>query len=222
MKEVSGRTMLKILLAEGIGTFILTAAVVALETMSSSTSIASFGYGAVFAPLAIAFVVIAVIYMFGPFTGANLNPAVTIGLAVYKKLPWAQVPVYIGAQILGALGGVAMVRFMMGIDLLTVTTYANTAERAVGGFFGGLVLLLVIMLAVLGRIKSEHAPVAIGLAFGAALMTATVVSGVSLNPAIAAGLLTDFSSWGTYLFSIIGGVAGASLAIIIHEVAAGE
>lgn len=45
----------------------------------------------------------------GPFTGAHLNPAVTIGLASAGKFPWAMVVPYVLAQILGAYCGATLV-----------------------------------------------------------------------------------------------------------------
>ena len=44
----------------------------------------------------------------GPYSGAHLNPAVTIGLAVAGKFDWNLVPGYIGAEILGAMIGVGI------------------------------------------------------------------------------------------------------------------
>src|SRR4029450_3646156 len=47
------------------------------------------------------------VYAVGRITGAHLNPAVTIGLAVIGSFPWADVPGFIAAQMIGAfLGGV--------------------------------------------------------------------------------------------------------------------
>ena len=45
----------------------------------------------------------------GPVSGAHLNPAVTIGLAVAKKFSWDLVPSYIAAQMIGAMAGAFLV-----------------------------------------------------------------------------------------------------------------
>ncbi len=48
----------------------------------------------------------------GPYSGAHLNPAVSIGLAVGGLFPWADVPMYILAQLLGAMVGSFLVYAM--------------------------------------------------------------------------------------------------------------
>src|SRR5205814_10433254 len=52
--------------------------------------------------LAFATIVVATVYALGHVGGNHINPAVTLGLAVSGKFPWAQVPAYIGAQVVGA------------------------------------------------------------------------------------------------------------------------
>lgn len=41
----------------------------------------------------------------GPYSGAHINPAVTLGLAVAGSFPWSEVPSYLLAQLIGAMGG---------------------------------------------------------------------------------------------------------------------
>jgi len=56
-----------------------------------------------------AFAVTVAVYAVGTFSGAHLNPAVTIGLASIGKFAWASVPTYIAAQMLGAFLGAVIV-----------------------------------------------------------------------------------------------------------------
>ena len=45
----------------------------------------------------------------GPYSGAHINPAVSIGLAIAGEFPWESVPLFISAQILGAMAGSILV-----------------------------------------------------------------------------------------------------------------
>jgi glycerol uptake facilitator protein len=49
------------------------------------------------------------VYAVGRISGAHLNPAVTVGLATIGKFPWASVPSYIIAQMIGAFAGAVLV-----------------------------------------------------------------------------------------------------------------
>ncbi len=49
------------------------------------------------------------VYAAGQFSGAHINPAVTLGLASIGELPWADVPTYIGGQFVGAFIGAVLV-----------------------------------------------------------------------------------------------------------------
>ncbi|MEO6134913.1 MAG: MIP/aquaporin family protein [Ginsengibacter sp.] len=56
-----------------------------------------------------ALAVFAGVVVAGPYSGAHLNPAVSIGLAIAGKFPWADVPSYILAQMIGAMLGALLV-----------------------------------------------------------------------------------------------------------------
>jgi glycerol uptake facilitator protein len=49
------------------------------------------------------------VYAVGRISGAHLNPAVSIALATIGSFPWAEVPGYIGAQMVGAIAGAVLV-----------------------------------------------------------------------------------------------------------------
>jgi glycerol uptake facilitator protein len=49
------------------------------------------------------------VYAVAQFSGAHINPAVTIGLASIGELPWSDVPIYIAGQFLGAFIGATLV-----------------------------------------------------------------------------------------------------------------
>ncbi|MBU2927312.1 MIP/aquaporin family protein [Winogradskyella psychrotolerans] len=48
----------------------------------------------------------------GPYSGAHINPAVTVAVAIAGKFPWADVPMYILAQMIGAMIGATAVWLM--------------------------------------------------------------------------------------------------------------
>src|SRR5215213_598096 len=53
--------------------------------------------------------VMVAVYAVGRLSGAHLNPAVTLALAATGSFPWAEVPSYVAAQILGAFAGAIVV-----------------------------------------------------------------------------------------------------------------
>lgn len=96
-------------LAEFIGTMVLIMfgnGLLAGLTLNKSLSqganwvVVTFGWG---------FAVMIGIYVAGAYSGAHLNPAVTIALAVGGSFPWADVVPYIIAQIAGAFVGASIV-----------------------------------------------------------------------------------------------------------------
>lgn len=48
------------------------------------------------------------IYTIGGISGAHINPAITVALAVWRRFPWSRVPVYVVAQLVGAAVAAAL------------------------------------------------------------------------------------------------------------------
>src|SRR5579859_2165231 len=88
--------------AEFIGTFWLV-----LGGCGSAVLAAAFpGLGIGFLGVALAFglTVLTMAYAIGHISGGHLNPAVSIGLAVGRRFPASELPAYIVAQVVGAIG----------------------------------------------------------------------------------------------------------------------
>ena len=98
------------------------------------------------------------VYAVNSFSGAHLNPAVTVGLAAIGKFPWAQVPLYVAAQMIGAFVGgwlhlseswvIGYAGFFAGTlvyfatrDMIPGARQAGTARSAFATVAGGAVLM---------------------------------------------------------------------------------
>src|ERR1041384_2625789 len=76
---------------------------------------------------ALAMIVVALIYAIGHVSGCQINPAVTVALALTGKMPWRSVPGYLAAQVAGAVLGAYAIIGVLGhkaVDLgLGVAAY---------------------------------------------------------------------------------------------------
>lgn len=153
--------------------------------------------GLVVITLAWGFAVFTGVVVAGPYSGAHLNPAVSVGLAVAGVFPWQDVPMYILAQMIGAGLGAFFAwlaykdhyRITEDSNLILATFstgpairnyLSNTITEAIGTF----VLVFVVLYIVGPEISSEQmGEVAIGLGSLGALPVAllVVVIGMSLG-----------------------------------------
>ena len=69
---------------------------------------------------------IALIFAFSESSGAHFNPAVTLSSAARRIFPWHETPVYIAAQITGAVSGVALANGMFGLPLFFASRHIRT------------------------------------------------------------------------------------------------
>lgn len=110
--------LLKRATAEAVGTALLLAAIVGSGIMAQRLSGGNVALALLCNTLATGGVLAAIILALGPISGAHFNPAVTIADAWQRGLPWREVPAYIGAQIVGAIAGVASANLMFDEPVL--------------------------------------------------------------------------------------------------------
>ncbi len=112
-------------LFELVGTFVLILlgdGVVACTNLKKSKGL---GGGWVVITLGWGFAVMCGVFIAGPYSGAHLNPAVTLGLAAAGKFAWAEVLPYICAQMIGGLLG-AIAVYLFYKDHFDATEDADT------------------------------------------------------------------------------------------------
>jgi glycerol uptake facilitator-like aquaporin len=151
----------RLALAEFIGTCFLLAAVVGSGIMGTRLSGGNDGIALLANSLATGGALIALIGLFGPVSGAHFNPAVTFFTALRERGIWRlQAPVYVLAQLSGAVAGVVLAHAMFGLDLVQVSTH----ERATGGeIIGEIVATSGLLLTIwgVGRSKPDAIPVSV-------------------------------------------------------------
>jgi glycerol uptake facilitator protein len=180
------------------------------------------------------------IYASGQFSGAHLNPAVTIALAAAGKFPWEKVPMYILAQFIGAMIGAGAVFLAYyphweatedGPTKLAVFSTGpaikNTGANFICEFIATFILLFTIMVIGANKYSEGLGPIVVGILILGLGLSFGGPTGYALNPArdlgprIMHALLpikgkgsSDWGySWIPVVAPICGGVCGALAAV---------
>ncbi|MGB4400376.1 MAG: MIP/aquaporin family protein [Daejeonella sp.] len=130
----------------------------------------------------------------GPYSGAHLNPAVTIGLAIVGKFDWAMVPSYFLAQLLGAMTGALFVWLKYidhfkatedkGLKLAAFSTgpaIKNNLANLFSEIIGSFVLLIVIFHITNAEIVDTKTPLGLGSIGAIPVMFLVWAIGLSLG-----------------------------------------
>jgi glycerol uptake facilitator protein len=190
-----------------------------------------------------AFAVMVGVLIAGPISGAHLNPAVTLGLAINGATPWSEVPVYWAGELIGAFLGAVLVylhyyphwKETEDADLKLAVYSTGPAIRTplwniVSEVIGTFVLMFVILafsagsnkagLASLGPLPVAFLVLVIGLSLGG-------TTGYAINPArdlsprVAHFILPipgkRDSDWGYSWIPVIGPLVGAALAALVYS-----
>jgi glycerol uptake facilitator-like aquaporin len=179
----------QLLFAEFLGTAFLLAVIVGSGVMGQRLSGGNEAIALLANSLATGAGLVAIILIFGPISGAHLNPLVSMLFAARGELAWKLVPAYALAQIAGAIVGVLATHAMFGIPLLEVAVKPRPGIALMWSeFVATLGLLLLIHRAT--RSHPESTPYAVGLYIMAAYWFTSSTS--FANPAVTlARSLTD-------------------------------
>lgn len=215
-------------LAEFLGTFLLAGIVLATRNE----------------PIYVMFALVGIVLSFGVISGAHVNPAVTLGAWVTKKITPLRSLAFMLAQVLGAVlaytvfsayvnaagaGGAEDAFAQPAVELFTATAIPEGKEW--GLFFAEVIGVTILGFAFASAYRARQNRATYALTVGFGLFVALIISGATaayigggtvLNPAVAVSLQAiQFNVWAIAIYVIapaIGGIVGYLLHDTIYNV----
>lgn len=177
MKEPLSRR----LLAEGLGTAFLLATVVGSGIMGAKLAGGNVALALLGNTLATGAILVVLILIFGPVSGAHFNPAVTLAFTLKRALTWQEGGLYLAAQVVGAILGVWAAH---GMFELPIWQLSLTARTGVGQWIAEFIATFGLLLTIFGCIARARSaiPYAVGLYITAAYWFTASTS--FANPAV--------------------------------------
>jgi len=227
-------------IAEALGTFWLV-----FGGCGSAVLAAAFpgvGIGLLGVSLAFGLTVLTMAYAIGHVSGCHLNPAVTLGLVVGNRFPAKEAPMYIAAQVVGAIAAAGMLYGIAngktGFQLADGFASNGYGDHSPGHYSMLAALLIEVVLTafflfvILGatdrRAPAGSAPIAIGLCLTLIHLIGIPVTNLSVNPARSTGPAVFVGGWALeqlwlfWLAPLVGGAIGGALYPAIFGEAQGE
>lgn len=214
------------LAAEAIGTAFLVATVVGsgimAESLTRDTALALLGN-----TIPTGAILIVLITLLGPVSGAHFNPAVTLVFALRRELSGREALLYVAAQIVGGIAGTMIAHMMFALPVVDLSMKVRTGgaqwfAEAVAAF--GLVMTILAGL----RVKPAAIPALVGLYITAAYWFTASTSFANPAVAIARSLSNTFSGIrpqdlpGFITAELLGAVAALVFANWLFREAAGQ
>lgn len=207
----------KSLLSEFIGTFTLvfigSSAVALTVAQGGSLLTSAFAFG---------LALMTIIYVWGTYSGAHVNPAVSFGFAVAGQMNWLLMLGYWVAQLLGGIAAAALVAYFFGTangagasigSLTNTNAWAAVLMEAFLTFFLVIAYLFIYRNPMLALVSG----VAVGLVLTFAFLAGGALTGASTNPARSLGPAIFSNNMGTYWIYIVGPLLGALVAALVYK-----
>ena len=167
--------------SEFLGTAFLLAAVVGSGIMAQKLSGGNGAVALLCNTLPTGAILVVLILIFGPLSGAHFNPAVSLAFALRGELPWRSAGVYVLVQVLGGIVGVLTAHLMFELPLWQ---YSLTVRTGPGQWLAEAVATFGLLVTIFGCVaqRPDSVPYAVGLYITAAYWFTASTS--FANPAV--------------------------------------
>lgn len=179
------------LLAEALGTALLVATVVGSGIMATSLT-RDVAVQLLANAIPTGAILVVLISIFGPVSGAHFNPAVSLVFALRRELPSGELAPYILAQCLGGIAGTMVAHLMFGLSPLELGANPRTGAAL---WFAEIVATFTLVIAILGvlRTRPDAVPVIVGLTITAAYWFTASTSFANPAVTLARGFTNSFA-----------------------------
>ena len=180
------------LLAEALGTGILVATVVGSGIMAERLAGGNQAIALLGNTIPTGAILVVLITILGPISGAHFNPAVTAVFALQGKFRWGEVLPYVIAQCLGGIAGTAVAHLMFDLAPFTIGT---TSRSGISQWFSEAVATFTLVLTILGGVRyaPNAVPWLVGLTITAAYWFTASTSFANPAVTLARGFTTTFA-----------------------------
>ena len=180
------------LIAEALGTAILVATVVGSGIMAERLAGGNQALALLGNTIPTGAILIVIITILGPVSGAHFNPAVSLVFAGRGEFPWSEVLPYVVVQCLGGICGTVIAHLMFDLAPLAIGT---TTRSGASQWLAEAVATFTLILAILGGVRyAPHAiPWLVGLTITAAYWFTSSTSFANPAVTLARGFTTTFA-----------------------------
>jgi glycerol uptake facilitator-like aquaporin len=178
--------------AEALGTALLVATVVGSGIMADKLAGGNQAVALLGNTIPTGAILVVLITILGPVSGAHFNPAVTLVFAARRDVAWRDVVPYVVAQCAGGIAGTVLAHLMFDLAPLMIGTAARSGPSQ---WLAEAVATFALLLTILGGVR--HAPQAVPWLVGLVITAAYwfTASTSFANPAVtlARGFTTTFA-----------------------------
>lgn len=172
--------------------------------------------------------IIATAYVIGGISGCHLNPAVSLAMLINKRLSGKDFVGYVIAQIIGAIGGAALLKLMTVLTMPDLTGAFGANSAATLGIGGSIAIEIILtfffVFVILGVTADSDKSSVAGLVIGLSLVFVHIVgiplTGTSVNPARSIGpaIFAGGEPLASLWVFIVAPLVGAAIAALLYGV----
>jgi glycerol uptake facilitator-like aquaporin len=180
------------LLAEALGTALLVATVVGSGIMAERLAGGNQAIALLGNTIPTGAILVVIITVLGPVSGAHFNPAVSLVFATRSSMPWSEVVPYVVVQLLGGIAGTVTAHVMFDLAPLAI---GITARSGASQWFSEAVATFTLVFVILGglRYAPQAIPWLVGLTITAAYWFTSSTSFANPAVTLARGFTTTFA-----------------------------